>query len=59
MADTAKAKSVPWSAGDEAITGKKTAGYRKRTANEDGIPADESAGYRNRTVAGIRNLFRI
>ena len=31
-ADTARAQSVLWSAGDAAVRGKETAGYHKRTA---------------------------
>ncbi|MBR4017913.1 MAG: hypothetical protein IKK11_08910, partial [Oscillospiraceae bacterium] len=33
-ADTARAQSVLWSAGDAAVRGKETAGYHKRTAGE-------------------------
>ena len=32
VADTARAQSVPWSADDEAVCGKETAGHHKRTA---------------------------
>ena len=48
MADTAKAQSVLWSAGDEAIVGEETAGYHKRTASDAGVFAKESTGHRNR-----------